>query len=98
MTPRARDCTPTPIRVANLANTAPLTIRPIDSKADRKKVVELPFRRYKDDPNWVPPLKGEALGLIPPEKTGWFSHAKAQLFLAERGGLVVGRISAHIDT
>jgi hypothetical protein len=77
---------------------APLSIRPIDSKSDRKTFVDLPFRLYKDDPNWVPPLKGEALGLITPEKNGWFSHAKAQLFLAERGGKVVGRISAHIDT
>ncbi|CAN5390069.1 hypothetical protein BH09PSE4_BH09PSE4_01130 [soil metagenome] len=76
----------------------PLAIRPISSKADRKKFVNLPFRLYKDDPNWVPPLKGEALGLITPEKNGWFSHAEAQLFLAERGGKVVGRISAHIDT
>jgi hypothetical protein len=78
--------------------TAPLSIRPIDSKADRKRFVDLPFRLYADDPNWVPPLKGEALGLITPEKNGWFSHAVAQLFLAERGGKVVGRISAHIDT
>ena len=75
-----------------------LTIRPIDSKADRKKFVDLPFRLYADDPNWVPPLKTEALGLITPEKNGWFSHAKAQLFLAEQDGRVVGRISAHIDT
>ncbi len=78
--------------------TAPLSIRPISSKADRKRFVDLPFRLYKNDPNWVPPLKGEALGLLTPEKNGWFSHAKAQLFLAERGGSVVGRISAHIDT
>jgi hypothetical protein len=78
--------------------TGQLTIRPIDSKADKKKFVDLPFRLYQDDPNWVPPLKGEALGLITPEKNGWFSHAKAQLFLAERDGRVVGRISAHIDT
>ena len=75
-----------------------LTIRPIDSKRDRKLFVDLPFRLYKNDPNWVPPLKGEALGLITPEKNGWFSHAKAQLFLAEEDGRVVGRISAHIDT
>lgn len=80
-----------------MANAA-LSIRPISTKADRKRFVDLPFRLYKDDPHWVPPLKGEALGLITPEKNGWFSHAKAQLFLAERGGAVVGRISAHIDT
>lgn len=77
---------------------APLSIRPIDSKADRKRFVDLPFRLYANDPNWVPPLKGEALGLITPAKNGWFSHAKAQLFLAERDGKVVGRVSAHIDT
>ena len=39
-----------------------------------------------------------ALGMITPEKNGWYSHAKAQLFLAEEDGCVVGRISAHIDT
>ncbi|MGK6321234.1 N-acetyltransferase [Sphingomonas sp. DT-204] len=75
-----------------------LTIRPVTTKADRKTFVDLPFRLYADDPNWIPPLKSEALGLITPEKNGWFSHAKAQLFLAEQGGHVVGRISAHIDT
>lgn len=75
-----------------------LTIRPIESKSDRKAFVDLPFRLYADDPNWVPPLKGEALGLITPEKNGWYSHAKAQLFLGEENGRVVGRISAHIDT
>ncbi|RDE06649.1 N-acetyltransferase [Sphingomonas aracearum] len=74
------------------------TLRPVLTKADRKAFVDLPFRLYKDDPHWVPPLKGEALGLITPEKNGWYSHAKVQLFLAEQDGRAVGRISAHIDT
>ncbi|MBY0303390.1 MULTISPECIES: N-acetyltransferase [Sphingomonas] len=75
-----------------------LTITPVTTKAQRKTFVDLPFRLYRDDPNWVPPLKGESLGLITPEKNGWYSHAEAQLFLAYRDGAVVGRISAHIDT
>lgn len=75
-----------------------VTIRPVTTSKDRKVFIDFPFRLYADDPNWVPPLKGEALGLITPEKNGWYSHAKAQLFLAEDGGRVVGRISAHIDT
>ncbi len=78
--------------------TASTTIRPISSKADRKAFVELAYQLNADDPNWVPPLRREALGLITPEENGWFSHAKAQLFLAERSGKAVGRISAHIDT
>ena len=75
-----------------------ITIRPVQTQPDRRAFVDLPFRLYRDDPNWVPPLKREALGLITPGKNGWFSHAKAQLFLAEQDGRVVGRISAHIDT
>ena len=77
---------------------ADLSIRPISTKSDYKIFVDLPFRLYAKDPHWVPPLKGEAMGLLLPEKNGWFSHAMAQLFLAERDGVVVGRISAHIDT
>ncbi len=77
---------------------AKLMIRPVETKKDRKIFIDLPFRLYADDPNWVPPLKSEALGLITPEKNGWFSHAKAQLLIAEEDGRVVGRISAHIDT
>ena len=75
----------------------PLTLRTVLTQADRRAFVDLPFRLYRDDPHWVPPLKREALGLITPEKNGWYSHAKAQLFLAEEDGRVVGRISAHID-
>ena len=72
-------------------------IRPVSSKADRKAFVDLPFRLYKDNPAWVPPLKNEALDLLTPGKNPFFEHAIAQLFLAERGGKVVGRISASID-
>ncbi len=75
-----------------------ITIRKVETKRDRKVFVDVPFGLYRDDPHWVPPLKTEALGLITPEKNGWFSHAKAQLFLAEENDRVVGRISAHIDT
>ena len=77
-----------------------LTIRPIDlrAKRDLKAFVDLPFRLYRDDPHWVPPLKSEATGLLLPAKNGWLSHARQQLFLATRGGGVVGRISAHVDT
>jgi hypothetical protein len=75
-----------------------ITIRKVETKRDRKAFVDVPFGLYRDDPHWVPPLKTEALGLITPEKNGWFSHAKAQLFLAEENDRVVGRISAHIDT
>jgi hypothetical protein len=74
-----------------------IIIRPVLTKADKKAFIELPFRLYANDPNWVPPLKSEVYGLITPGKNPWFEHGEVELFLAERDGKVVGRISAHID-
>ena len=72
-------------------------IRPVESKADRKAFVDFAWEVYRDDPAWVPPLKDEVHGLLNPKKNPWFEHARAQLWLAERGGKVVGRISAQVD-
>ncbi|WP_294319441.1 N-acetyltransferase [uncultured Sphingomonas sp.] len=75
-----------------------ITVRPVLTAADRKAFIALPYRLYANDPHWVPPLKSEVAGQIDPKKNGWFSHAEAQLYIAERNGQVVGRVSAHIDT
>src|SRR5437868_8406720 len=78
-------------------NSAPLTIRPVVTKKDRHAFVDFAWEVYKDDTAWVPPLKDEVHGLITAGKNPWFEHARAELWLAERGGRVVGRISAQID-
>ena len=75
-----------------------ITVRPVLTAADRKAFIALPYRLYANDPHWVPPLKSEVAAQIDPKKNGWFSHAEAQLYIAERNGAVVGRVSAHIDT
>ncbi len=74
-----------------------LVISPVSDKADLKAFVDFAWEVYKDDPNWVPPLKEEVYGLLTPGKNPWFEHGEAQYFLARRGGKVTGRISAHID-
>ncbi|MCA3255970.1 MAG: N-acetyltransferase [Alphaproteobacteria bacterium] len=76
---------------------AGLTIRPVESPADLKAFIELPFRLYRSDPNWVAPLKNEVKDLLTPKGNPWFEHARARFWLAERGGEVVGRISAQVD-
>lgn len=75
----------------------PVVVAPVVGAADRKQFVELPFRLYRDDPSWVPPLKSEVRGLIDPRENPWFEHGEATLFLARRDGQVVGRISAHVE-
>lgn len=74
-----------------------IRIVPVDGKQLRRAFVDLPFRLYALDENWVPPLKSEVYDLITPGRNPWFEHGKAQLFLAMRGDVAVGRISAHID-
>ncbi|WP_265530547.1 N-acetyltransferase [Sphingomicrobium marinum] len=74
-----------------------LTIRPVETGADKKKFVDVVWSIYADDPYWVPPLKSEVHGLLNEKKNPWFEHGRLQLFLAERGDEVVGRISAHVD-
>ena len=74
-----------------------INIRTVGSKADRRDFVDFAWEVYKDDPHWVPPLKDEVHGLLDPKRNPWFGHGKAELWLAERDGRVVGRISAQVD-
>ena len=84
--------------MAKPANSpAEIAITPVVNKADLKAFVDLAYRLNQSDPNWVPPLRGEAMELVTAGKNPFFDHATVQFFLARRSGEVVGRISAHID-
>ena len=74
-----------------------LSIRRVESKADRKAFVDFAWDVYRGDPYWVPPLKDEVHGLLDPKKNPWFGHGRAALWLATRGGRPVGRVSAQVD-
>ncbi|QCI94155.1 N-acetyltransferase [Novosphingobium sp. EMRT-2] len=74
-----------------------VVITPVSGKAEREAFVDLAYRINADDPNWVPPLRMEALELVDPAKNPFFGHADVQFFLARRGDRIVGRISAHLD-
>src|SRR5947209_5635162 len=78
-------------------SSAPVTIRPVRTKKDRQVFVDFAWEVYKGYPAWMPPLKDEVHGLSTPGKNPWFEHARAELWLADRGGKVVGRISAQVD-
>jgi len=45
----------------------------------------------------VPPLRLERRLFLDRRRNAYFRHAEAELFLARRGGRVVGRVSAQID-
>jgi hypothetical protein len=74
-----------------------IQVRPVLSARDKRAFLDVPFPIYGDDPHWVPPLYLERMQHLDPDQNPYFRHAEAQLFLAERGGKPVGRISAQID-
>jgi GNAT superfamily N-acetyltransferase len=78
-------------------NHAEIVIRPVSGKAGRAAFVDLGRRFAAALPHSVPQLRSEQIELVNPAKNPFFGHARVQLFLAERAGQPVGRISAHID-
>lgn len=75
-----------------------IEIRPVSGKAEMKTFIRLPGQILKDDPNWVEPLHFERSEFFSRKKNPWFTHGKAEYFLAWKGGRPVGRISAQIDS
>lgn len=74
-----------------------LSVIPVESKADWRAFHRLPFKVYRDDPHWVPPLLIEREFHFQPAHNAYFKHAKGNFFLALQNGEPVGRITAQID-
>jgi GNAT superfamily N-acetyltransferase len=74
-----------------------LDVRPAESKRELGAFLELPYRLYTSEPNWVPPLRFERRRFLDRRRNPFFEHARAQYFLAYRGDRVVGRVSAQVD-
>jgi len=74
-----------------------LEIRPVHSTGDLRRFVRLPFRLYRDEPNWVAPLIFERKQFLDRRRNPFFEHARAEYFLALRDGRPVGRITAQVD-
>jgi hypothetical protein len=72
-------------------------VRPVRSLADRRQFIDLPFRLHGTGTPWIPPLKVERHLFLSPRFNAFFKHGEAELFLARRGGRVVGRVSAQFD-
>lgn len=65
-----------------------------ENKVQVKRFVDLPYKLYKDCPQWVPPLFIDAYLPLKRKKHPFFEHSEADFFLAVRDGQVVGRICA----
>ena len=67
----------------------------VSAPQDLRRFIELPWRLYGGDPNWVPPLRRDVRTAFNPARNPFFEHSEARPFLAVRNdGTVVGRICA----
>ena len=74
-----------------------MIIQTVQSRKDLRDFINLPYRLYKNDPNWVAPLRSEQWAQFDPEKNPMLDHCEKVLFLLISGGRVVGRCAAFID-
>jgi len=73
-----------------------IRIEPVKDQVGLKQFVRVPTHIYRSDPAWVPPLFVERLQFFS-SKNPYFKHARWQCWVAYRGSVPVGRISAQID-
>jgi len=66
------------------------------TRGDVGRFLDVAENLYRDDPNWVPPLRSDVAKVLSDENP-FFRHAEMQLFVARRGASDVGRIAAIVD-
>lgn len=74
-----------------------VVVEKVKTKMNLAAFITFPWKIYKNDPNWVPPLIREMKEKLDRKKNPFFEHAEMDLFLAHRDGEVRGRIAAILD-
>jgi len=69
-------------------------VYPVTSKKQLMQFIKLPWKIYKNDPNWVPHLLMDRKKILSKVKNPFFAHAQAEYYLAELNGEIMGRIAA----
>lgn len=64
-----------------------------DDRRHVKQFLELPFRLYRDIPQWVPPLASDARQVFDRRRYPFYQHSEAAFFLALEGERALGRIA-----
>lgn len=74
-----------------------ITLQEMTSKKEMRDFVEFPFKLYKNNPYWVPPIINDEIESFDKTKNPVFQHAKARFFVALKNDEIVGRIAAIIN-
>ncbi len=72
-------------------------VAPVRGRRLRREFVQLPYRFYRGNPHWVPPLIADEKNFIRPGRNPFLENNPVELFLARRGGRSVGRVAAVLN-
>jgi len=72
-------------------------ISPVRTARERRTFLTFPWRIYRGDPLWVPPLLPQRARTIDPERGAFFQRGEAEFFIAWKDGQPVGTICAAED-
>jgi GNAT superfamily N-acetyltransferase len=75
-----------------------MKIVPVTNDAELKKFIRLPYKLYKNDPIWVPPLLSEVSKQFDRKRNPTLDHCEYAFFLLENENGIIGRIAAFTDT
>jgi GNAT superfamily N-acetyltransferase len=79
------------------AAAAGIVIKLVNTPALVRRFVDLPYRLYRGDPHFVPPLRRDEIRRLSPAHYPFFRHAEMALWLAMSRDRVIGRIAAIED-
>jgi len=74
-----------------------IRVLPVCTRRERQIFLTFPWRIFKHDPLWVPPLLPDLAERIDPRRGVFFQRGQAEFFIAWRGGQPVGTICAAED-
>ena len=70
---------------------------PVSTRKEKSQFFHFPWQLYRDDPNWIPPLRHDQWHLLNYKPHPFYKDGGIQTFLALRDGQPVGRIAAIIN-
>lgn len=76
-----------------MSNTE-VVINKVKNEAEKDKFIKFPWKIYKGDENWVPPLLFDVKKNLDTKRNPFYKHSEIELFLAYRNGEICGRIAA----
>lgn len=74
-----------------------LQVRSVKGGRDRRRFLTFPWRIYRNDPLWVPPLLPKRAKTIDPNRGPFFQRGSAEFFMAWHGHQPLGTICAAED-